>query len=60
MRPENDSLRACGFLRRPLFSFSSFVLAALIGLVSSFTFSAAYDMARSALLKERAAKMKKK
>jgi hypothetical protein len=36
------------------------VLAALIGLVSSFTFSAAYDMARSALLKERAAKMKKK
>ena len=36
-------------LERPLISFSSFMLAALVGLISSFTFSAAYDMARAAL-----------
>lgn len=36
-------------LKRPLFSFSSFMLATAVGLVSSFTFSAVYDMARAAL-----------
>jgi hypothetical protein len=39
--------------RKPLLSFSSFILAIAVGIISSFTFSAAYDMARSAIGGER-------
>lgn len=39
-------------LKRPLLSFSSFMLAAIVGVISSFTFSTVYDMARTALLDE--------
>ncbi len=41
--------RTSAFPKRPLLSFSSFLLATTIGLISSFTFSTTYDMARSAL-----------
>ena len=44
-----SSKRATLFNRRPLASLSSFILAVAVGLISSFTFSTAYDMARSAL-----------
>ena len=37
------------FARRPLLSLSSFLLSIAVGLISSFTFSTAYDMARAAL-----------
>ncbi|HKS28623.1 MAG TPA: hypothetical protein VJS44_12425 [Pyrinomonadaceae bacterium] len=40
------------FLGRPLLSLSSFLLAIAVGLISSFTFSAAYDMARASLSDE--------
>jgi hypothetical protein len=49
MRRENKSIGKRQCLRRPFLSFSSFMLAIAVGLISSFTFSAAYDMARSAL-----------
>lgn len=38
------------FINRRLPSLSSFLLAILVGLISSFTFSTAYDMTSSALL----------
>src|ERR1043165_3106955 len=43
------SSRAILFNRKRLASLSSFILAVAVGLISSFTFSTAYDMARSAL-----------
>lgn len=49
MRFRTESRQSNGFLKRPLFSFSSFLLATVVGLVSSFTFSAAYDLARTML-----------
>jgi hypothetical protein len=49
MRLDADSKRFGGRVRRPLLSLSSFLLAIAVGIISSFTFSAAYDMARSAL-----------
>jgi hypothetical protein len=42
----SGSNRSILFNRRPLVSLSSFILAAAVGLISSFTFSTAYDMAR--------------
>lgn len=45
MRFRIENRQTDASLRRPLFSFSSFVLATVVGLVSSFTFSTAYDMA---------------
>jgi hypothetical protein len=38
------------FLKRPLLSLSSFVLAIAVGIISSFIFSSAFDMARSAFV----------
>lgn len=44
--------QANAFVNRSFLSFSSFVLATMVGIVSSFTFSTAYDMARKALFDE--------
>jgi hypothetical protein len=49
MRFRHDKLYAGSVLKRPLLSFSSFGLAAAVGLISSLTFSAAFDMARDLL-----------
>lgn len=50
MRFVDERQRARSYVRRPLLSFSSFLLAIAVGIISSFTFSAAYDMARSAAI----------
>jgi hypothetical protein len=52
MRHPAEDKRTGHFTIRPLLSLSSFVLAIVVGLISSFTFSAAYDMARGALATE--------
>lgn len=52
MRFMTESRQTGGLLKRHLLSFSSFLLATIVGLVSSFTFSAVYDMAHTALYTE--------
>jgi hypothetical protein len=49
MRFEAVEERTSPFVHRPLLSLSSSLLAIAVGLISSFTFSTAYDMARAAL-----------
>ena len=53
MRFGTESKRARSFAGRPMLSLSSFMLAIAVGIISSLTFSAAYDMARAALAGER-------
>ncbi|HEY0321649.1 MAG TPA: hypothetical protein VGC66_11870 [Pyrinomonadaceae bacterium] len=53
MRCETESRLTSPFDRRPLLSLSSFILAIAVGIISSFTLSTAYDMARSAIVGER-------
>jgi hypothetical protein len=48
-----ESKRIGGRVRRPLLSLSTFFLAVTVGIISSFVFSTAYDMTRSALGGER-------
>ncbi|HEX8175403.1 MAG TPA: hypothetical protein VF543_09810 [Pyrinomonadaceae bacterium] len=55
MRFPTEDKRTGRFIGRPLLSLSSFILAIAVGLVSSFTFSAAYDMALGAFVAEPAA-----
>jgi hypothetical protein len=46
MRSRTESKRFGGRVQRPLLSLSSFILAIMVGVISSFLFSAAYDMTR--------------
>lgn len=48
MRSNVESIRRGATLAKPLMSLASFLLSVAVGTVSSFTYSAAYDMARSA------------
>ncbi|HEX8747711.1 MAG TPA: hypothetical protein VF717_10975 [Pyrinomonadaceae bacterium] len=55
MRFPTEEKRTGRCIGRPLLSLSSFMLAIAVGLISSFTFSAAYDLARGAFEAEPAA-----